>query len=167
MIALLAVLLPIAELYVIVVVATKIGVLNTIGLLILVSVVGGWLVKREGLGVLRRLQRSAEAGEVPHRELVDGFLILLAGMLLTIPGFITDIPGVLLLLPPVRMAVRGMVVRSFKKRTSFAVRFVDGFGRRVEFGGGGIHDVDSRDVGSRDVDSRDAERRRRPPELDQ
>jgi UPF0716 protein FxsA len=166
MIALLAVLLPILELYVIVVVATQIGVLNTIALLILVSIVGGWLVKREGLSVLRRLQRTVDAGEVPHREVVDGFLLLIAGLLLMVPGFVTDIPGLLLLLPPVRAALRATMLRSFKKRTSFAVRFVDGWGRRVDIRSGDVYDVGSRDVD--EVDRGDVRfRPPSPPELPQ
>jgi UPF0716 protein FxsA len=165
MIALLAVLLPLLELYVIVVVATQIGVLNTIALLILVSMVGGWLVKREGLSVLRRLQRTVDAGEVPHREVVDGFLLLIAGLLLMVPGFVTDIPGLLLLLPPVRAGLRVALLRSFKKRTSFAVRFVDGW-RRVDLRGGNVHDVGSRDIG--DVNGGDVRYRPpSPPELPQ
>jgi UPF0716 protein FxsA len=151
MIALLAVLLPILELYVIVVVATQIGVLNTIALLILISVVGGWLVKRQGIIVLRRLQRTIQTGEVPHREVIDGFLLLIAGLMLMVPGFVTDIPGLLLLLPPVRAGLRLALLRSFQKRTSLAVRFIDGWGRRVDIRGGDVRDVDSREV------------RRRPP----
>lgn len=145
MIALLAVLLPIVELYVIVVVAGSIGVLNAIGLLLLVSIVGGALVKRQGLHVLGRLSRTAEAGQVPHRELLDGFLLLIAGALLMVPGFVTDIPGVLLLLPPVRAIVRRSIARSFRRRTSFALRIVDGVGRRVDLRSGGTYDVTSRE----------------------
>ena len=150
MIGLLVLLLPIVELIVIVEVAVHIGVLNTIALLIVISMVGGWLVKREGLGVLRRLQVTVADGQVPHRELIDGFLLLVAGVLLMVPGFVTDVPGVLLLLPPVRALVRGAMARSLRKRTSFAVRVVDGFGR-VDIRGGNVRDVSSRDVSSRDV----------------
>lgn len=148
MIALLAVLLPIAELYVIVLVATRIGVLNAIGLLIAVSIMGGWLVKREGLGVLRRLQRTLDAQETPHKELLDGFLILLAGVLLAVPGFLTDIPGVLLLLPPVRVAARSMLLASLRRRGSLAIRIVGGTGRGDRAVGGGVLDADSHETES-------------------
>lgn len=146
MIALLAVLLPIAELYVIVLVATKLGVLDTIGLLIAVSLVGGWLVKREGLGVLRRLQRTLDAQATPHKELLDGFLILVAGVLLSVPGFLTDVPGVLLLLPPVRVAARSLLMASLRRRGSLAIRIVGGAGRRGSATGGGVLDVDSHEI---------------------
>ncbi|MEA2825869.1 MAG: protein FxsA [Actinomycetota bacterium] len=108
-VALLAVffiILPIVELAVIIQVGQAIGVFNTIGILLLVSFVGAWLVKREGLSVWRRFQEQMQRGVVPGREIGDGVLIMVAGALLISPGFVTDIFGVLLLLPPVRAAVR-------------------------------------------------------------
>jgi len=148
----LLVVLFIAELWVMVQVAVHIGVLETIALLVLMPFVGIWLVKRAGLAVFRRLHSTIEAGGVPHREVIDGFLLLLAGVLLIVPGFITDAIGLLLLFPPARVAVRSMLIRSFRRRTSFAFRVVDGVGRRV----------DVRDVGYRES----TDPRRLPPELD-
>ena len=115
--------LPIAELYVLIQVAGGIGILNTIGLLIAVSVVGAWLSKREGLGVLRRIRFALDRYELPGREVVDGALILFAGALLMTPGFISDCLGILLLLPPTRAVVRGVVIRSLGRRVELmAVR---------------------------------------------
>jgi UPF0716 protein FxsA len=108
--------LPIAELYVIIQVGGAIGALETIGLLILISVLGAWLTKREGLGVLRRIRAQIDARRVPAKELLDGFLILLAGALLLTPGFITDVMAVLLLLPPVRALIRATVARRMMLR---------------------------------------------------
>ena len=107
---------PFAELYVLLQVGHAIGVVNTLGLLILVSIVGAWLAKREGLGVLRRMQRSVDAGRVPGTELVDAFLILLAAALMLTPGFLTDILAILLLLPPVRAVVRRELRRRLARR---------------------------------------------------
>jgi len=107
---------PFAELYVLLQVGHTIGVLNTLGLLILVSLVGAWLAKREGIGVVRRLQAALNAGRVPGVELIDGFLILLAAALMITPGFLTDIVGILLLLPPVRAVVRHSLRRRFARR---------------------------------------------------
>ena len=87
---LLFVVLPLAELWVIVQVGHAIGYLDTFGLLILSAIVGSWLMKHEGLAVWRRAQRTVERGQVPARELVDGMLILLGGALMVVPGFITD-----------------------------------------------------------------------------
>ena len=108
--------LPFVELYLIIQVGRAIGALNTIAVLVLVSVVGAWLVKREGLGVLRRAQDRLAAGALPGRELVDGVLILFAGALLVTPGFLTDVVGVALLLPPVRAALRGATVAALARR---------------------------------------------------
>ena len=107
---------PIAELYVLIQVGQAIGVLDTLALLLLVSIVGAWLAKREGLGVLRRLQLALQAGRVPGTELIDGFLILLAAALMLTPGFLTDVAAILLLLPPVRAAVRPVLRRGFVRR---------------------------------------------------
>jgi UPF0716 protein FxsA len=107
---------PFAEIYVLLQVGHAVGVVNTLGLLVLISVVGAWLAKREGLGVLRRMQRSIDSGRVPGTELVDGFLILLAGALMLTPGFLTDIVAILLLLPPVRAVVRRELRRRVARR---------------------------------------------------
>lgn len=123
------VVLPIAELAVIVQVAGGIGIPETIGLLILVSVAGAWLCKREGLGVLRRIQASLDRHQLPTRELADGGLILLAGALLVTPGFLTDVLGILLLLPPTRAVCRAAVLAVLARRAHVTV--VSGTGRRV------------------------------------
>jgi UPF0716 protein FxsA len=148
----LMVVLFIAELWVMVQVASAIGFLNTVGLLVLMPFVGIWLVKRAGLNVFRRLHATIDAGRVPHKEVIDGFLLLIAGVLLIIPGFITDAVALLLLFPPTRIFVRSMLYRSFRTRTSVAFRVVDNVGRRV----------DIRDVRSRDI----TEPPRLPPELE-
>lgn len=98
--------LPIVELAVIIQVGQAIGVFYTIALLLLVSAVGAWLVKREGIGVWHRFERQVRMGVVPGKEIADGVLIMLAGALLISPGFVTDCVGILLLLPPVRAAIR-------------------------------------------------------------
>jgi UPF0716 protein FxsA len=116
---LLFILVPIAELYVIVQVGHAIGLFDTLALLVLISLVGAWLVKREGLSTLRRAQRQIDAGLVPGRELIDGALILLGGALMLTPGFITDIAGVLLLLPPVRAAIRVGIRRRLERRAGW------------------------------------------------
>ena len=112
--ALLFLVIPIAELYVIIQVAHAIGVFDTLGLLVLDSLLGGWLMKRERMSVLRRLQAKLATGELPSTELVDGFLILFGGALMVAPGFLTDILGIVLLLPPVRAVIRRVLARRFK-----------------------------------------------------
>ena len=107
---------PLAELYVIIQVGQAFGALNTIALLILISVVGAWLAKREGISVWRRFQRQIESGAVPGKEIADGVMILFAAALLMSPGFLTDILAIALLLPPVRAAIRGVLMKQAAKR---------------------------------------------------
>jgi UPF0716 protein FxsA len=138
---------PLVELAVIIQVASAIGAFNTIGLLIAVSLVGGWLAKREGLGVLRRIQAALDRGRTPSTEVADGGLILLAGALMIAPGFVSDVLAILLLLPPTRALVRGPVLRYAARKGRMAA--VSGLGG---YGGGrrrdGRVDVDVWDVES-------------------
>ena len=107
---------PLLELYVILQVADGVGTGQTILLLIAVSVVGAWMVRRSGLGVLNQIQARLNRGELPAGELVDGLLILIAGALMLTPGFLTDGVGLLLLFPPTRLVVRSLLVRRFAKK---------------------------------------------------
>ena len=104
--------IPLAEILVIVEVAQKTGILETIALLLIVSILGAWLVKSEGMGVIRKIQFQLVQGQIPSKELLDGGLILIAGVLMLTPGFITDAFGLLLLFPLTRPVIR----RLFFKR---------------------------------------------------
>jgi UPF0716 protein FxsA len=104
---------PLVELYVIVQVGQAIGVLETLALLVVVSIVGAWLARHEGFVVIQRVRERLERGQVPGKEMVDGMLVLTGGVLLLAPGFITDVLGILLLFPPTRAAVRAVVMRRF------------------------------------------------------
>lgn len=117
---------PLVELYVIVETARSIGTLETIGLLIVVSVVGAWMVKAQGLAVLWRIRSRLQEGQIPGRELVDGGLVLLAGALMLTPGFVTDAVGLLLLFPPARMAIRPLLIRRFRHRVTYLGPGADG-----------------------------------------
>jgi UPF0716 protein FxsA len=103
--------LPIAELYVILKVGDLIGILPTIALLVADSLLGSWLLRTQGRSVWRRFQDTMQAGRVPHREVFDGVLVIFGGAFLITPGFITDIFGVLLLLPPTRSLIRRWLTR--------------------------------------------------------
>lgn len=116
--ALLFLVVPFVELFVLIQVGQAIGALPTIGLLVVVSIVGAWLVKKEGMGVVRRAQEQVRRGEVPGRELVDGVLILFAGALMLTPGFFTDLFGIGLLIPPVRAALRTAASAQLAKRAA-------------------------------------------------
>lgn len=106
--------LPLVEIAGFAYVGDQVGALNTVLLVILAAVVGILLLKRQGLGTLKRAQERMDRGEPPLREAFDGLCIALAGVLLVIPGFVTDILALLVLLPPVRGLLYGRIARAVK-----------------------------------------------------
>lgn len=108
--------MPVVELYVIIKVGHVIGVLNTIGLLLLISILGAWIVKREGARAWGAFRLSLTEGRVPARETADGALVILGGALLVTPGFVSDVLGTVLVLPPTRALVRRLVLRMARNR---------------------------------------------------
>ena len=104
---------PIIELYLFVEVSSMIGFGAALLWIVGVSVVGAWLVKREGLSALRRANTKVSRGELPTDELIAGILILFAGALMLTPGFLTDAFGLLLLFPPTRAIVRNRLRSRF------------------------------------------------------
>src|SRR3954453_6045709 len=112
------VLVPLAELYVIFkVVGPALGAPLTIALLAADSPAGAWLMKSQGRAVWRRFNDTLGAGRIPHREIVDGVLIIFGGAFLITPGFITDVLGFLLLIPPTRSLFRRSLQRRLERRT--------------------------------------------------
>src|SRR5919199_1234207 len=108
---------PLAELYVIVQVAGAIGIIPTILLLLADSILGTMLLKSQGRAAWQRFRETTQAGRVPAREVADGALIILGGAFLLTPGFLTDVIGFLLLIPPTRALFRRTVVGLFAKRS--------------------------------------------------
>src|SRR3954453_8935022 len=94
------IIVPIAELAVIIQVGQQIGVLWTIAILIADSILGSMLMRSQGRAVWRRFNETLAAGRPPAREVLDGVLVIFGGALLLTPGFVTDIFGLLFLLPP-------------------------------------------------------------------
>ena len=109
------IIVPLLELYVIIAVSSRIGLPETIVLLIIISVIGAALAKREGYNTILRIQQEMNQGRVPGDSLVDGAVILAGAMLLLTPGFITDALGLLMLLPPTRKAAIIVVKRRLKQ----------------------------------------------------
>jgi UPF0716 protein FxsA len=136
---------PLAELYVIIQIGEAIGVLPTIGLLLLDSVLGTVLMRAQGRTVWRRFTEALQHGRVPAREVLDGALVLLGGAFLLTPGFLSDILGVLLLLPPTRVVFRHLLARRFLARMTVSMTSRRGGGSRPRGGydvEGTAHDVD-------------------------
>jgi UPF0716 protein FxsA len=116
LVLLLIILVPVLELIVMFKVAGAFGWLETLSVLVLVSFVGAWLVRRQGLSMLMRIQRELSEGAVPTKSVVDGLLLLVAGVLLLTPGFVSDVFGILLVLPPTRIALRTALIRRYRSR---------------------------------------------------
>jgi UPF0716 protein FxsA len=100
---------PLLEIYVLIQVGQVIGPWWTILLLVLDSILGTWLIKREGSRAWRALRQALETGRMPGKELADGALILIGGTLMLSPGFVTDAFGILLILPLTRPAARRLL----------------------------------------------------------
>jgi UPF0716 protein FxsA len=119
---LLFILVPIAEIYVIIQVGQAIGALWTILLLIADSIIGARLLSWQGRRAWARFQEALAAGRVPHREVLDGVLIVVGGAFLLTPGFITDVFGLALLIPPSRALIRRLLARAIVRRRMRFVR---------------------------------------------
>jgi UPF0716 protein FxsA len=111
---------PIAELYVLIQIGQAIGLLPTIALLILDSVLGAALMRSQGRAAWMRFNAALAEGRVPGREVMDGALVIFGGALLLTPGFLSDFLGLVLLLPPTRAIVRQILVRRFAGRVATA-----------------------------------------------
>src|SRR3982751_2113442 len=111
LLVLLFIVVPIAELYVIIQVGQWIGVVPTLILLLADAILGSMLLKHQGRGAWRRFNEALAARRFPGREVADGVLIVIGGTLLLTPGFITDIFGIFLLLPPTRALARRLLKR--------------------------------------------------------
>ena len=96
------IIMPIAEMAVLIKVGGVIGVLNTVGLVLLTAVVGAWLLRQQGLATLLRANQRLNSGELPAKEVAEGLILAVGGALLLTPGFITDTIGFLCLLPGTR-----------------------------------------------------------------
>jgi UPF0716 protein FxsA len=118
---------PIAELFVIIKVGELIGVLPTLALLLADALLGSLLLRHQGRGAWRRFNEAIAQRRFPGKEVADGVLIVIGGTLLLTPGFITDIVGVFFLVPPTRALARRLLRRYTVGR--FAV---------VGFPGGGM-----------------------------
>lgn len=113
--------LPLLELYLVIQVGQVIGALWTILLLVADSVLGAFVVRREGGRAWRALREALQAGRMPATELADGALVLIGGTLLLTPGFVTDVLGALLVLPLTRPAFRGLLARFVAARVVVGV----------------------------------------------
>ena len=113
---LLVLVLGFGELYLLVKVASQAGFLWTLGLCVFTGVLGGALVRAQGLRTLQQIQQAMARGEMPAVEIVSGLVLLIVGAMLLTPGFITDTIGFLLLIPGLRGLAAGRLARSLEGR---------------------------------------------------
>jgi UPF0716 protein FxsA len=114
---LLFILIPIAEIYVIIQVGQAIGPWWTIALLIADSILGSMLMRSQGRAAWRRFNAAIAEGRPPAREVLDGALVIFGGAFLLTPGFISDVFGLIFLIPPTRALARRFIVRQVLRRT--------------------------------------------------
>lgn len=105
------ILLPIIEIALFIKVGQAIGVWPTLGLVIGAAILGGMLLRYQGVQVIGQLRSNVSAGRVPGRAIADAMMIGLAALLLVLPGFLSDLVALLLLLPPVRGLIYGWLAK--------------------------------------------------------
>jgi UPF0716 protein FxsA len=130
---LLFIIVPIAEIFLLIQVGQAIGPWWTIAILIADSILGAVLLRTQGRAAWRRFGETLQAGRVPAREVIDGALVIAGGVLLLTPGFISDALGLLLLLPPTRAIVRAIVARRLAHRMVASITTTRGPRPRQDF----------------------------------
>ncbi len=102
-------LVPVIEIYVLISAGQQIGILPTIGLIILTGIAGAALARSQGFTLLNRIQNELSQGRLPQEEMIDGAMVLAGGLLLLTPGFCTDLLGFFLLTPVTRQLLKGRI----------------------------------------------------------
>jgi UPF0716 protein FxsA len=105
------VVVPLVEIYVLIQVGQVIGAWWTIALLIADSILGSWLIRREGRRAWLGLSGALQSGQMPARELADAALILIGGTLMLTPGFVSDAVGLFVIVPFTRPLARRVLTR--------------------------------------------------------
>ncbi|MGB3257628.1 MAG: FxsA family protein [Ornithinimicrobium sp.] len=125
-------LIPLLEITTIILVGQAIGAWWTFGALIALSVIGAWLVHREGRRTWGRLREALRQGQAPAKELTDAGLVLVGGAMLLTPGFLTDALGLFFVLPLTRPITRAWLQTVVASRLlgSFAPTGSESRGRR-------------------------------------
>ncbi|MDO8282918.1 MAG: FxsA family protein [Thermodesulfovibrionia bacterium] len=119
------IIVPIIEITLLIEVGSRIGTANTIVVLLLTALIGIYMVKLVGLGVMRRMQQNMNEGVSPAEEMVNGMMLLLAGVLFIIPGFFTDAVGLLMVIPFSRNMIKKIARRMIEKKVSSGVIYIN------------------------------------------
>ena len=102
MIFLIFIIIPIIEIAIFISIGTNIGILNTIGIILITAIVGIYLVRKKGINLLFNAQKNMSQGIMPTEEIKGGIFLLVSGLLLITPGFFTDCIGFSMFLKPVQ-----------------------------------------------------------------
>ncbi len=145
-IALLFLILPLAEIAGFVIVGQLVGVWATLGLVLLSGLLGLLLLRLQGLQMLKRLSQEGREGRVPGNTIIQGAMIVVAALLLLIPGFVSDVIGIALFIP----FVRGLLWQAIGRRmviinTQSSYSRSNGFERHGAGSDGPVVDLDDED----------------------
>jgi len=116
------ILIPILEFTLLIEIGRRLGTINTLLLIFGTGILGAYLARLEGFRILYRIQRDISSGTIPSEQILDGVLVLIAGLVLITPGLLTDIAGLLLLFPPTRYPIKrfiwNFILRRVRNRLS-------------------------------------------------
>lgn len=124
--------IPVIELVLLIQIGGRIGLWPTVGIIFATAIIGASLTRMQGAMTMARAQKAISEGRTPAAEVLDGLMIVIAGVVLLTPGFLTDAIGFALLIPSVRAACRKRLAESLKSR----VQFTADSGASPDLGGG-------------------------------
>ncbi len=119
MIFLIFIIIPIIEISIFITIGSNIGILNTIGIILVTALVGIFLVRRQGLKLLFDAQKNLSQGIMPKEEIKGGIFLLISGLLLITPGFFTDCIGFLVFLKPIQNFITNQAKKYFQSRIRY------------------------------------------------
>ena len=108
--------IPLVEIWLLLEISERLGVLDTIALVVITGITGAWLARSQGLQILRYIQSELHQGKMPSDSLIEGLLLLIAGIVLITPGLLTDCAGIILLIPPTRKLLLKYVKKRFQQQ---------------------------------------------------
>ena len=119
MIFLLFILIPIIEIAIFITVGSSIGIINTIGIILITALAGIYFVKKQGINLLFNAQRNLSQGIMPTAEIKGGIFLLISGLLLITPGFFTDCVGFSIFMKPVQNYIGIKAREYFQSRRNY------------------------------------------------
>jgi len=150
-------LIPFVEIGVFIAVGEEIGLFTTLALAFLTAILGGAIIRYQGLQTFLSFQNSMRGGAMPVQEIFDGFCLVAAGALLITPGFVTDTIGFLLLVPKIRAVLRTLIGKHMEMRANYTeYRGGPRPGRGPE---GDVIDADYEDLSEKDSTKRPDDKR--------